>query len=201
MKEKVLKSVECKREETVGLLRQLIQTHSVFGEEGEAQKIVQEKFRGLGIEVDAFEANLEEIKKHPEYSPVETSEEKGYKGRPNVIGKLKGSGGGKSLFLYAHIDTVPPAQPIEKWKYNPFEGVVESDKMYGLGASDCKGGIAAMISAVDAVLDAGVEPKGDLALYSVIEEEAGAAEDGWPAYYVVTDEPMEPYIPIQSKEA
>jgi len=56
-------------------------------------------------------------------------------------------GGNKSLMLNAHLDTVPP----EGYKGNPYSGVVKEDKIIGLGASDCKAGLATMMEVVKSV--------------------------------------------------
>ncbi len=87
--------------------------------------------------------------------------------RANVVGVLKGSGGGKSLMLNGHLDTVG----IEGVTMDPFDPVYSDGKVYGRGSHDMKGGLAAMIMAVRAVIDAGVELKGDLILAAVADEE------------------------------
>ncbi len=89
---------------------------------------------------------------------------------PVVIGKLKGAGKGKSLILNGHYDVVSPGE-LENWHHDPFEGVVEDNKIYGRGACDMKGGIAAMIKAVEFIQRAGVRLNGDITLESVPDEE------------------------------
>jgi acetylornithine deacetylase/succinyl-diaminopimelate desuccinylase family protein len=56
-------------------------------------------------------------------------------------------GNGDGLMLNGHMDTVP-AGDLNKWNYNPFEGKIVNGKIYGRGASDMKGGIASILSAV-----------------------------------------------------
>src|SRR5262245_6060528 len=77
--------------------------------------------------------------------------------RISVVGTLKGTGNGKSLMLNGHIDTVG----VEHMP-DPFSGEVREGKLYGRGAYDMKGSIAAMLAAVKAIRDAGVNLKGDL---------------------------------------
>ncbi len=89
------------------------------------------------------------------------------KHRMNVIGTLKGTGGGKTLLLNGHTDTVS----VEGMDIPPFEAEYRDGKVYGRGAHDMKGGIAAMIMAVKAVVDAGVQLKGDVILACVADEE------------------------------
>ena len=50
-----------------------------------------------------WETDWEALKKHPGYRPVE----RGYEGRPNIVGVLKGTGGGRSLLLNGHTDVIP----------------------------------------------------------------------------------------------
>lgn len=88
-------------------------------------------------------------------------------GRPNVIGLLKGSTGGSALMLNGHMDTVG----ISYMEIDPLDPVVRSGKLYGRGACDMKGGLAAILSAVKAIVDSGVELRGDLIVAGVCDEE------------------------------
>ncbi len=65
----------------------------------------------------------------------------------NIIGRIKGKLPGKKILFDAHIDTVEVPEP-EKWSVDPFEGRVVDGKVYGRGASDMKGALAAMICGV-----------------------------------------------------
>ena len=93
-----------------------------------------------------------------------------FEDRPNLLGMLKGEGNGKSLMLSGHIDVV---QRGSKWTYDPFAGTVEDGNIYGRGACDMKGGIAAMTMAVKAIREAGLKLKGDVKIGTVVDEEAG----------------------------
>lgn len=87
--------------------------------------------------------------------------------RTNVIGILRGSGGGRTIMLNGHTDTVS-AQGME---IEPFDPVYREGKVYGRGSIDMKGGLAAMILAVKAIIDAGIKPEGDVILAFVADEE------------------------------
>ncbi|MGN9165024.1 YgeY family selenium metabolism-linked hydrolase [Tissierellaceae bacterium HCP3S3_D8] len=65
----------------------------------------------------------------------------------NIIGRIKGNLPGKKILFDAHIDTVEVPEP-EKWSVEPFEGKIIDNKVYGRGASDMKGSLAAMICGV-----------------------------------------------------
>ena len=87
--------------------------------------------------------------------------------RPNVIATLRGRGGGRSLMLNGHIDTVPPyAMTID-----PFSGELRDGKIWGRGSCDMKGACAAMAMALVALKRSGVEMAGDLYFTGVINEE------------------------------
>jgi acetylornithine deacetylase len=88
-------------------------------------------------------------------------------GRVNVVGVLKGSGGGRSLLLNAHMDTVG----VEGMRIDPFGGELREGRVYGRGAQDMKGSLAAMIAAAKAIVDAGIPLRGDLLITGVADEE------------------------------
>ena len=87
-------------------------------------------------------------------------------GRSNVIARLPGSGGGKNLLLTGHLDTVP-AYDME----NAFSPVIKDGKLFGRGAIDMKGPIAAMICAMKCIKKMGVPLSGDVIFAGVIDEE------------------------------
>lgn len=173
-KKKVFKAVDSKKDEAIDFLRQIVSIESTVGNEGPVQKIVEKKYRSMGLDVDVFEADLKELQKHSEYTAVDYSEKHGYKGRPNVGGKLKGSGGGKSLILTGHIDVVP-AGDRKLWKHDPLAGEIEKGRIYGRGAACNKGGVTIDAMALACLQEAGVRLKGDVTLVSSIEDEVGSA--------------------------
>ena len=86
--------------------------------------------------------------------------------RVNVVGRLVGKGNGRSLLLNAHMDTVGVAGMAD-----PFSANIQDGKLYGRGAQDMKGSLAAQIAAAKALVDAGVELGGDLWVTAVADEE------------------------------
>jgi acetylornithine deacetylase/succinyl-diaminopimelate desuccinylase family protein len=93
------------------------------------------------------------------------------KGRANLVGIWRGKGRGRSLLLNGHVDVVSPG-PSEKWTVaGPWSGEIIAGKIYGRGSTDMKGGIAAAVFAMKAVLKAGYRPKGDVFIQSVVGEE------------------------------
>jgi acetylornithine deacetylase len=87
-------------------------------------------------------------------------------GRDSVVGVLKGTGDGKSLMLNAHIDTVG----VEGMP-DPFSAKIRAGKLYGRGAYDMKGAMAACMAAAKALVEAKVPLKGDVVIAGVADEE------------------------------
>lgn len=174
--EGLLNLVESKRNEIIELTRSLVRIPSVAGEEANCQDFVLDRLRRLGARLDVWEPKISELKDHPAYSDVEKYEEpklRSYEGRPNVVATFQGSGGGKSLVLNGHVDVVPSG-PREMWTHDPWGGEVEEGRLYGRGAVDMKGGLAAMIAAGQVIAEDGVSLRGNLILESVVDEEPGA---------------------------
>ena len=90
-------------------------------------------------------------------------------GRVSVVGTLKGSGGGRSLMLNAHCDTVDVAGMEE-----PFSGAIREGKLYGRGAFDMKGSLAACMAAAKALVDSKAQLRGDVLIAAVADEEYGS---------------------------
>ncbi len=89
------------------------------------------------------------------------------KNRVNVIGILKGTGGGQTLMLNGHTDTVS----VENMTVDPFDARIKEGKIYGRGALDMKAGVAAQISAIQTLIESGSKLKGDVILALVADEE------------------------------
>ena len=102
-------------------------------------------------------------------------------GRYNVYGKIAGSGEGRSLMLSGHIDTVP-AYDME----NAFSGRIADGKIYGRGACDMKGPVAAMIAVLIAFQRAEITLPGDIVFAGLADEE----EQGRGVEYLVNNGPI-----------
>jgi acetylornithine deacetylase len=90
-------------------------------------------------------------------------------GRASVIGRMRGAGGGRSLMLNGHLDTVG-VEEMER----PFEPRMDGGRLHGRGAYDMKGSIAACLGAVKAIADAGLALAGDLVVAAVADEEVAS---------------------------
>jgi acetylornithine deacetylase len=189
--DQVLKEISSREEEIVQLTSQLVQIPSLTGMEGQAQTFMIETLSQMNFELDVWEPDLEQLRQHPEFQQIPDDYDK----RPNVVGILKGTGGGKSIILNGHIDVVP-VEPIEQWDHGgPWCGLVVGDRLYGRGSSDMKGGLACFIHAVKTLQDMGIKLKGDVILQSVVDEERGgngtlaAVLRGYKADYGIIGEP------------
>jgi len=91
-------------------------------------------------------------------------------GSPNVIAVLQGESDGPCLMFECHTDVVTEGDPSE-WKYGPFEGKLVGNRIYGRGACDTKGNLAAAIKAVQAISQSGISFKGRILLGILVDEE------------------------------
>lgn len=120
-------------------------------------------------------------------------------GRPNVVGTLRGRAPGRSLMLCGHIDTVGVSGMDA-----PFDPVLKDGRLYGRGAQDMKGGVAAMIDAVRVVAEGGGLDAGEVIVACVVDEEhssigADALVTRWRADACVVTEPTDLDIAICHK--
>jgi acetylornithine deacetylase len=138
--------------------------------ETEIAKIIADELQSAGLDVEVEEA-----------AP----------GRPNVVAVLEGRGPGRSLMFCGHMDTVGVAG-MEA----PFNPVVRDGRLYGRGAEDMKGGLAAMLGAARAVAAGGGLRAGRLVIAAVADEEyasigAEALVARWSAEAAVVPEPTD----------
>lgn len=120
-------------------------------EESRCQAVIEGRLRELGMQIDRFEA---------------------LPGREDVVGRLEGTGGGRSLILNGHVDVVP-AGDLGAWPEDPWSGAAKDGLIWGRGSCDMKGGLAAGIVALQALQELGVQPAGDVVFHSVVDEESG----------------------------
>lgn len=153
----------------LAVARRLVRIPSWNGRETPAQEAMAELMADAGLEVDAWDIDLEALSSHPHYA-AEIERERAL----GVVGTLPGAGGGRTLLLNGHVDVVPPGEDA-LWRHPPFEGVVEGGRLYGRGALDMKGALAAGLQAVAAVRRSGVTLGGTVHLASVVGEEDGGS--------------------------
>ena len=145
-------------------IEELIAIPSYGGEESDAQELMADKLSELGLVVDKWSIDFNELRKHPNFSMIYPRRE-----GLGVVGTF--GEGNKSIILCGHVDTVAPGD-IENWDTIPLKAVIKGGNLYGRGATDMKAGLVGAIYAVKAVIDT-VKPKGKIIFESVIGEEDG----------------------------
>jgi acetylornithine deacetylase len=166
-----------RHEDTISLLQQLVRVPSVNpyfagyqspSREREVQDILGDRLARLGARLDRWEPDAVALAGYaggPGYYP-----DRDFRGRPNLVATLPGSGGGRSLLLLGHADVVSAG---EGWTVEPFAGVRRDGAIYGRGTADMKGGLAASLAALELLRAAGIALRGDVSFASVVDEEAG----------------------------
>jgi acetylornithine deacetylase len=178
-KKRVLETLNEKREGLIGLAKELIRFKSITfhpslysktGEEKQCQQFIAERLEALGFTVEMWDPDTGELGKYK--SSAYYMPNRNYKNRPDLAAFRKGSGGGRSILLTGHIDVVP-AEVEEGWTTDPWNPVVKDGRLIGRGSVDMKGGVAALMTAIEAITKAGVKLKGDLLFGTTVDEEAG----------------------------
>ncbi len=180
---------------SIEALATLVRIPSLTGEEGPGQHHIAALLEAIGADVTCAEPDIAamferfpDIAQYPThwqhdlilpYEDLPTAAALAasglepvlnYQGRPNVLGVLKGTGGGRSLILNGHVDTVT-IEPEAAWTRDPYGAEIAGGLMYGRGTSDMKGGLMAAILAVTYLREAGVRLRGDVIIQSVVNEE------------------------------
>ncbi len=121
-----------------------------------------------------------------------------FPGRPNVVAHLRGDRPGPVVVLNTHLDTVPAG---EGWRDGPFAGVVRDGRVWGLGTSDAKGQVVAMLGALAALVESHAPRAGEVVFTGVVDEELGSrgareVVKGLKADYAIVGEPTRHRIAI-----
>ncbi len=99
--------------------------------------------------------------------------------RGNIVSKISGSSGNVGLIFMSHTDVVP-VEDESKWTYPPFSAEIHNERIYGRGASDCKGLLTAQMAAMRVLKRNGIELHDGLTLISGADEEHGGRYGfGW----------------------
>ena len=140
------------REEATELLQRLIRLDTVNppGNETLAAELLREYLAGSGVEAELYA-------KVPE--------------RANLVARIPGRGEGPSLLLLSHTDTV--LADADEWQLDPWSGELRDGEIWGRGALDMKGQVAANAVAIASLARDGFEPEGDLVFAATADEEVG----------------------------
>jgi acetylornithine deacetylase/succinyl-diaminopimelate desuccinylase-like protein len=140
------------REEATDLLQRLIRLDTVNppGNETIAAELLRNYLAESGVDAELYA-------KVPE--------------RANLVARIPGRGGGPRLLLLSHTDTVV-ADPVE-WQLDPWSGELRNGEVWGRGALDMKGQVAASAVAIASLAREGLQPAGDLIFAATADEEVG----------------------------
>jgi len=167
----VYNKIEELKEDIVDYACNIVSFPTLSGQEKEAQEYLKEELEKLQFDsTEMWEPQISELKGHKAF----ITKRDDFQNSPNLVGTLKGQGGGRSLIFNSHIDVVPEGD-LSEWEFEPFHGIVDNGNIYGRGISDMKGTDAAFLGVIKAFKELGIEVKGDLMFQSVIEEETGSA--------------------------
>ena len=171
--QRVCDEIEGRREELVALASDLIAFDTTAREVGDPprqeaamQEYLAARLSAAGAEIDLWEPDPDALQGKPLVPPGLD-----FAGRPQLVARLRGSGGGRTLLFNGHIDVVS-AEPRELWTSDPFAAEVRDGKLYGRGSCDMKGGIAAMVIAAEVLSG---QLAGDLLVATNTDEESSGA--------------------------
>lgn len=144
----------------VGFLQSLIRAQR----DGEAavQRLVADAARDLGCTVETVRYRPGDVPMVGEFASaraIDTGE------RESVVATFKGQGKGRSVIFFAHPDGEPVAG-TERWKRDPFAGVIDNGRLHGWGVADDLSGVAILVQGLQAALESGRVPAGDVILAS-----------------------------------
>ena len=183
---------EIKREELIRLTQDLIRIPSVRSQKEGSNEEKVAIFLSHLLEEMGLDVVVEEVEP----------------GSPNVIAVLQGEGDGPCLMFECHTDVVTEGDASE-WKYGPFEGKLAGNRIYGRGACDTKGNLAAAIKAVQAISQTGTPFKGRILLGILVDEEGMMSgvkhfiRQGWAngVHAAIVCEPVDNHLCITQKGA
>lgn len=169
----VVQEIARRRDELVALAATLIgfdtSVHALdepARDEAALQGYLAGRLRAVGAEVELWEPAPEDVAGSRMTPPGLH-----FSGRPQLLARLHGAGHGRSLLFNGHIDVVT-GEPRARWSHDPFQAVLREGRLYGRGACDMKGGVAAMVCAAETLASMGVRLAGDLLICTVTDEES-----------------------------
>lgn len=160
----ILDACDSLRDAALDSLFRLVRCPSTLGNEASALDEMARQYEALGL-------RAQRIPTVPDDDPIFSPPLMGYAGRDNVVALHQPrERRGRSLVLQGHVDVVPEGA-ADMWASPPYAPEIRAGRIYGRGAGDMKGGIAAYLTAFAALKRAGLQPAAPLQMHAVIEEE------------------------------
>jgi acetylornithine deacetylase len=173
--EQVIARVREGCDELLDLVGQLVAFDTTSREPGDPardevrlQELLASRLRAVGAEVDLWEP--EPTGTGNRFVPDGLD----FQGRPQLLAHLSGRSHARSLLLNGHIDAVTPGE-ISRWTSHPFRTEVRDGQLYGRGVADMKGGIAAMLFALECLNREGIQLGEDIVFCTNTDEESSGA--------------------------
>jgi acetylornithine deacetylase len=160
-------AVDRNRDATTHLLLDLVAAPSLTGREAPTALLMKRECERRGLATKSWSATAKEMAGYE----MHVGEQARYRNRPNVAAVRKGAGGGRSLILNGHMDTVPVGDPA-LWSRDP-SGEIAGGRIYGRGSCDMKGGLTTILAALDALDACGITLRGDVTVLATVGEEDG----------------------------
>jgi acetylornithine deacetylase len=174
---RVLDEIERRRAELVDLLAALVAFETPAPgpdlephDEAALQSYLADRLGTAGLDVEVWEPDVVDLP--ATRYPIPDGYH--FRGRPQLVARRPGAGGGRSLLLNGHVDVITP-EPREQWTTDPFRADVRDGRLYGRGACDMKGGVAAMVFATEVMMALDVPLRGELIVNTVTDEESTGA--------------------------
>jgi acetylornithine deacetylase/succinyl-diaminopimelate desuccinylase-like protein len=176
---KIISYIDEIKDEIISFVCEMIKTPSINppGDEREMVKLIQEKSNKLGLGAGHIIARV----------PA----------RPNIIFSIKSGEAGNKIFYNGHLDT-KPAGNREEWRTDPLSPKIIDGKLYGLGASDMKGALGALIYSLAAIKKFGLIENGEINLILTADEEGGSK---FGAHYLCKEYPLKADIGLVAEPA
>jgi putative selenium metabolism hydrolase len=150
MSEAIRAAAQELRDQVVDFTQRLVRTPSISGEEGAVADLMLAEMRALGYD-EVFRDAI-----------------------GNVIGVVRGEGGGRRLLFNTHLDHVDPGLR-DLWAHEPYGAEIADGRIHGRATSDIKGPAAAQVYGVGLLRRLGRRPAGDVLVTGVVQEEPAAS--------------------------
>jgi acetylornithine deacetylase len=173
LEREVIASIDGRRRELLALLADLIRFDTTTREavsdppreEAALQRYLAARLGAAGLHTTVWEPGEDELADHPMIAPGLS-----FAGRPQLVATLEGAGESPARLFNGHIDVVS-VEPRDAWSSDPHRATIRDGRVYGRGACDMKGGVAAIVFAAETLGRLGAAPGGDLILCTTTDEE------------------------------